>query len=352
MAGFLDNIQVPQAGGFDAILNNPMQGVQAPVPQSPDEVNARKSQWGQLLEDPNMKSALFRMGLQMMRGTRQGENGLQATARAGMDAMDFYAGRNELDRKRALEQKRLELDEKSTNANVDNTKARTQNTEVDTAKDEAALAEWKTQSGLRQKQLEQQVANLERQGKLDDARILKADFENQELKLKADFIKANPHLAEGMLRATMLKPEAELNQTYAQTGNTEAQMARTYNLSDIESAQENRDSQVWDSMSPDERKASKLGGGIKASGGTAGTAGGNEFTAQAEAIIRQYELSDKKRYPTIDDFITANYNVTLSKSASGVFGEIARLAGTPPAGGNAGVQRWGRDKNGKPVLLP
>lgn len=337
----------PQSG-FDQMLAPQDTSSQVSVPQTPEDVQGRRGAWSQLLEEPNFKSALFRMGLQMMQGTRQGESSLGATARAGMDSMDYLAAKNELDRKAGLETRAAD----TTNKNVDSQIA---SRDVETQQNTGKLSEWQDQAAQRKEQATLALEQARRSGKKGDMELITAQFDSDEKKREAEFLVSHPELAGEMRRAKLLKPEADLNQTYAQTGNLEAtmrssdaSMERTNTLAAGEQQANQREQDLWNSMSPEERKTSKL----FTAGKTGTNAGGSEYTAQAQSILEQYNaLAPEKRPPSIDQFVTENFNVPLGKSASGVIGEIKRLqaAGNP---GSGITERWGLDpKTKKPVRI-
>lgn len=309
---------------MDGIVNNPLQGVQTAPPQSTEEVTQRRGEWSKLLDDPNAKAALFRMGLSMMQGTRRGESALAATGRKAIDAMDYYGAVTELDRKRNIDAQKLALDTKNVNSQIEGREAQTVATKQQTQQESAKFTEWQSESESRKAKNKLDIETLISQNKLREAQSLKASFEADEAKRKADFIKANPELAATAMKAELLKPEAELNQTYAQTGNAEANMRRTDALMGIDAEQLQLDK--------DELQA-KIDGKLPTGGDTPA-----DYEGLASSILSQYDKADKKRYPDIDKFITENFNVTLGKSASGVMTEIKRQQalrtppGAPPSG--------------------
>lgn len=359
--------------GFDTIVNAPQgQMMSAGAPKTPDEAASRKAQWDQLLSDPNAKGALLRMGLNLMRGTRTGESPLGAIGRTGIDAMDYYGQKTELDRQRDVAAKKLALETKDTTSRID---ARQQTTDQERQK----FDEWKTGAEQRKQKADLEVQNLQRSGRLEEARIKKAEFDAQEAQAKQDFIKANPGAQQRGWLAELDKPVAELAQTRAQTAASAASTAATQQKT--KQAQAEYDAMPnWIRVIPDEEartyanamKSSKTQSEIEADiaagkhvGTTnkgarwgAGTAPGMEYTAQAQSILEQYDAlspQEKARYPTVDSYVTANYNVTLGKAASGVIGEVKRLqamqGGAPAAGG--AVENWVRDpKTGKLVKSP
>lgn len=345
----------PQNGSFDSIVNNPMQAVQAPLPQNPQEAQARKGQWAQQLEDPNFKSALFRMGLQMMRGTRPEENALGATARAGMDAMDFYASRNEIDRKKDVEAKKIALETSTAESQNKLRDAQTLGAGITNETNSVELAEWKTQGDFRKRKAEQEVANLELTGQYDKARLKKANFEIDEAQIKADFMTKNPGLVDAMRKAELLKPSLENQQTQAQTGNAAASSRRTNALTGLDAseekrkvAEEDRKTEVWNSLTPEEKKSSGRSGGAGV-GSDAATITANAYTAQAQSIIQEYARADKKQFPTIDNFMYDGQGSKSSKNTGMILSEIKRLQ----ASGFAPTIRVTKDpKTGKPILVP
>lgn len=299
---------------MDGIVNNPLQKIQTTVPQAPEEVEQRKAGWTKLLEDPNAKAALFRMGLNMMQGTRQNESTIGAIGRNAIDAMDYYGAVTDLDRRRKQQEDRLALDTKNVNSQIASREVATAGQKQQNAQESAKFTEWQSEAETRKAKNKADVDSLISQNKLRDAQILKASFETEEAKRKADFIKANPELAATAMRAELLKPEAELNQTYAQTGSSEANMRRTDALMGID-AEELK-------LKQDEFNA-KLDGRLPG-----GADDNSKYTGQAKNILQRYKNADKKRYPTLDDFIAAHYNESLGQSASGVYDEIERLQGT------------------------
>lgn len=336
--------QAPQQpapqGGFNAMLNNPLQGVSAPPPQNPQEVDSRRGQWSQILEDPNMKAALFRMGLQMLQGPGDGEDAMGATARAGMDAMDFYAARNELDRRNAAEGRKEVLDTRNTDSQIEARGVAMDNDRAQIEERSVKLDEWKSQSDIRRKTLDQEVANLQATGRLTEARAKVADFETAELKRKADFIAANPKLADAMQRAEMALPAAKLNTENAQAASGYASAANSRSAANQRDKEAYRDERTWDYMTAEERKAMLLNPSGSASRGGAAGDEPSPYAAQAESILSEYNRlpeKDKLKYGTVDNYVTQNFNVSLGKSASGVLGEIKRLqrggSGAAPADG-------------------
>jgi hypothetical protein len=337
-------------GGFNAMLNNPMQSVAAPAPQNPMEVEARRGQWAQVLEDPNMKAALFRMGLQMMQGPDEFETGAGAVGRAGMDAMDFYAARNELDRRNAAEGRKEQRDTRELDSQIEARDVAMDNDRSAITERNTKLAEWTSQSDLRRRDAEANIKNLEATGRLSEARAATENFQAAELKRKADFIAANPELAAQMQKDEMAMAGAKLASEKASANSSNASAENSRSAANQRNKESYRNERTWDYMTAEERKALML----NPSGSKSGAEGAepSPYAAQAESILSEYNRlsqKEKDKYGTVDNYVTQNFNVSLGKSASGVLGEIKRLQGagsglTPP-----GASEWVRDKSGKLV---
>jgi len=383
MAGIADLLQpqtqpMPQAptSEFGSVGEAPA-GMQAP--------NAKRAAWSQLLEDPNMKSALFRTGLQMMQGTRPGEGNVSAVARAGIGAMDYYASKSELDRKKALEERKLKNDERNLDSQIENRTAQTAGQVQQNQENSAKFAEWETQRETRAKTAAQNVKNLELQGKTQEAQLLKSQLELEDAKAYADFIAANPRDAEKARKAKLMKPLFEQRQTEAQTESSRASAVSSYALAKERNQSTSQQKALFDAqpvwiqaLDGDEdavqyamanksvKSQSEIEADIRAgkhnnfvarktsSGGGGFTGGGNEFTGQAESILQEYAAADKKKFPTVDSFINAMYNVSLGKSASGVLSEVKRLQNSPAGGNTSGADvqtRFAADPNTKGFKL-
>jgi hypothetical protein len=335
-------------GGFNAILNNPTQAVAAPLPQNPQEIDARRSQWSQVLEDPNMKAALFRMGLQMMQGPDQGESGLGATARAGMDAMDFYAARSELDRRNAAEARKEQRDTRELDSQIEARGVAMDNDRSAINERNVKLKDFEANADLRKRDAEATIANLQATGRLSEARAVTEKYQADELKRKADFIAANPELADQMQKDEMAMAGAKLASEKAQANSANASAANSMSAANQRNKESYRDEKTWDFMTADERKSLML----KPSGGGAAGAEPSPYTAQAESILSEYNRlpqKEKDKYATVDNYVIQNFNVSLGKSASGVLGEIKRLQGGGSGATPAGASEWVRDKSGKLV---
>jgi hypothetical protein len=352
--------------GFSDIINNDNAQLRsAPIPQQPQEVEQRRGQWNQLLEDPNAKSALFRMGLNLLRGNYQGESTAGAIGRTAMDAMDFYGFRNELERKRQMEQQRFGLESRQANANI----ART---EQATSQESAKFAEWKQGASQRQEVAQLEIDNLRRQGKTEEARAKEAEFKVAEAERKAEFIKQNPELADQAMRDELALPTAELRQTEAQTrasnasaANANASAQRTKQTAQAE--QEELDAMpAWIRALPSpeaqtyaianrDKPQSEIMAGldrgehfrfVKPSATSAADAGA--YDALADSIITQYKARGKPG-ESIDTFVTNNYNVTLGKSAGAVMQRIQEKMGQGGTATPAAAEIWVKDSTGKLV---
>jgi hypothetical protein len=333
---------------FDEIINNPMQSMQTAPPTTQAEVQGRRSEWSKALEDPNMKSALFRMGLQMMRGQNPGETGLAATARAGMDAMDFYATRTELDRKNKLEADAAAMQNRNTESQIETRGAQTGMAQAGESREQMKFDEWTEGKAQREQKNKLELEKAQRDGDTGKIDLLIKQQNLDEVKARADFLRQNPEMLKGTFKAEFEAPQlknesqrASTAQSYASanSSNTSAKNAR-------EQAQ--REAEIWESMTPEERKQKTLyPNGKSASAGSGAESG--EYDGLAKSIIQEYNAlpeKDKARYPTIDSYMQANYNITLGKSASAVFDAVRRLqAETVP------TQKWGRDENGNPYLI-
>jgi hypothetical protein len=210
-----------------------MAAMQTAPPTTPQELDSRKSLWGQLLDDPNMKSSLLRMGMQMMQGQRPNESALGATARAGMDAMDYYGVKNELDRKRAREAGKDTLEANRVNADIRQTDAATANTEQTTSQNAAKFAEWQGFEQQRKDEAKLKIDNLTREGKTQDAQLAKTEYERDALKRKADFIAAHPELADKANSAELEMPVAALAKEKAQTNQAQAATGASVAATDV-----------------------------------------------------------------------------------------------------------------------
>jgi hypothetical protein len=192
-------------------LENPLQGMTSSLPQTPQEVQQKKGAWSMVLDDPNMKSALFRMGLQLMRGKQDGEGTVQGVARAGMDAMDYYSFKNEMDRKRALEDQRLGLETKKTDADIAESQASTASKVQNTGQEAQKFKEWEMGAENRKKQVAQELRNAELTGDVKKAELIRNNYEAESAQKLADFKAAHPDLDEASMIATMQLPSAQLS---------------------------------------------------------------------------------------------------------------------------------------------
>jgi hypothetical protein len=195
---------------MDGIVNNPLQGIMTAPPQSPQEFEQRKAGWQQVLDDPNVKSTLLHMGLQMMRGTRYGENNLQATARAGTDAMDYLAGKTEIDRKTALEAQKSANETLRAESLSKYEAAQTTKTQQDTAQESVKFDEWKAD---RQKRIDEgaaTIAKLKAEGRWRDAEAVKTELENTDKGIIAQYKKDNPGIVGAAMEAEFTLPVEKL----------------------------------------------------------------------------------------------------------------------------------------------
>lgn len=372
MANFLDLVQgnalqpgagvgAPQ-GDVGAMLNTDMGGILSKSPQTPQEVQMRKGQWQEVLANPNMKSALLRMGLQMMQGTRPGESALGATARAGIGAMDYFAAKQDIDRRNARDQQKLNLDTRNTESQIASRTAQTGLQVQEGQQNTAKFAEWQSQSDVRRRAAEAQYQNLLREGKLDDARLLEAKFKADEAKAKQDFLQANPGLREQSMRDELLQPTAELARTRAQTtasnasaGSANASAAK----SRAETAALNEDTKnmpAWIRALPDKEaqlyaqtnKGTKTQTQIISDIGLgkhhglidkSTAAGGGDaigYQGMAQSIVERYrnDPRGKRSGMSLDQYAAENYNVTLGKSAGTVLALAKQIEGSTavPAG--------------------
>jgi len=319
---------------MDGVVNNPLSAIQTTQPQTPQEVQSRKSQWAQVLEDPNMKGALLRMGLQMIQGSRQNESSAGTVARAGMNALDYYGAKTALDAKNKTEAEKAALDARNVNSQIEGRDATTAGTRVETETNQSKLNEWNTQSDMRKKTAQTTYDNLVTSGKLDEAKLLKSSFEAEQLKSQADFLRANPTLASKINYATLTEPIQKMNKNDSSIGVDEAQMRSLAN--DDEVARGNLDvnrSQVG--LQKRELEA-KIDGTLQTGSSTDKSA---DYDGAADLVLAEYARADKKKYPTVEKFVSENYNVTLGKSVAGVMKSIkakqaagSPTGGTPPSG--------------------
>lgn len=328
-----------QNENLSAVLDNPAGQMQGELPKTQGEVEQRKGAWSQLLDDPNAKSALFRMGLQMMRGTEPGEGGLAATARAGMDAMDYFAVKNELDRKREREGKKDALEEKRVTADIAQSEASTASTAQSTQQNQVKFDEWKTEAGNRKQKSDLEVQNLIRSGRTEEARLKKAEFEANEAKLRNAFIEANPELRNSSFAAELQLPTAQLNKEKAATNAQNASAAAS-----MESVQTSKDDRTarpaWIKNLPDEeaqlyamtQKDLKSQEEINAdivNGLHKGISRKNDkttttqdgITGMAQALVNEYENlspAEKDKHPLFDKWVQDVKPTTVGASLGAV----------------------------------
>lgn len=349
-------------GGIAGLLDNSLSTVMTAPPTTPQEQMQRRQSWSEVLANPNMKSALLRMGLQMMRGTRPGESALGATARAGIGAMDYYAAKQDLDRRRGMDQQKLDLDKRNTESQIQSRTVQSAGQMQDMQQSQAKFSEWTSQSDMRRKTAEEQYNNLVRDGKVDEARLVNEKFKSEEAQAKADFMRANPNLRDQAMRDELMRPTAELEQTRAQTAASRASASNAAanaaeSRAKLGILQEDKANMpAWIRALPDKEaqmyaqanKGSKTQTQIMSDIGLGKhhgliddqRAGGDDavgYQGMAQSIVERYRSDPrgKKSGMSLDQYVAENYNVTLGKSAGTVLSLAKQIEGTSasmPAG--------------------
>lgn len=144
-------------------MTDGLQGLFTAPPATPEEFVQRKSAWQEILNEPNAKAAILRMGLNMLRGTQGNESTGGAIARNALDAMDYYGAANELDQKKLQETEQRALEKKQKEASIAQTEVQTAGA-IQTNKQQAAQnQEWANSAGKRAKQLELDLISIEEQ---------------------------------------------------------------------------------------------------------------------------------------------------------------------------------------------
>jgi hypothetical protein len=332
-----------QPGMADVLDGGGAAQMTAAPPQNPQEVEGRKAAWQQVLDDPNVKSAILRMGLNLMQGREQGESTMGAIGRTGIDAMDFYGFKTELDRKRALDERGMKLDERRADASIARDESLTTATNQQTSQEQAKFAEWTSQADLRKQKAQQEVQTLIAQGKSAEAQALKAKFEADEMAQFQAFKEANPALANASYTATLEAPVAQVRADKARANASNASAAAS--MEQVDASKESRAATpAWIAALPDEEartyamvhKGTKTqpqieqeiaagmhhGTSRKFDTSTATTSG---FEGMADSLILLYSQLDpieKSRYKSFDDWVLETQQATVGKST----GEVLRIA--------------------------
>lgn len=209
-------LQAPQIQPtMSGVVNGDGANLMGTPPSSSQELDQRKATWSQMLDDPNMKSAIFRMGLNLIQGQRPGESALGSVGRAGIDAMDYYGFKNELDRKRAIEQQKLGLETARTNADVAQSQASTAATQQTTQQNSAKFDEWLANKDTRQKTALAEVDKLTAEGKSAAALAKMNDLKAQEAADTEEFARTHPELDNQAKTAALQLPLAKLAESKA-----------------------------------------------------------------------------------------------------------------------------------------
>ncbi|HYE38162.1 hypothetical protein [Methylocaldum sp.] len=329
----------PVQPGMADILDNPNGAMMAAPPQNPQEVEGRKKAWQHVLDDPNVKSSILRMGLNLLQGREQGESTMQAVGRTGLDAMDFYGFKTELDRKREIDERALQMDEKRTNASVARDESLTRSTDQQTGQRTVEFKEWESQAEIRKGTARQQYQNLVTQGKTAEAQALKAQFEADEAKRFQDYKAANPDAVNASYQATLDLPKAELKATNARANASNASAAAS--MENVTASKEGREATpAWIAALPDEEarlyamankdvktqaeiNADILAGAHKyiTTSSTRGSADLSGFEGMADSLITQWSSLDPKeqsKYKHFDDWVNQTQQMTVGKSAGTV----------------------------------
>ena len=333
----------PLQPGMADILDNPAGKFDAPVPQNPQEVDGRKKAWQHVLDDPNVKSSILRMGLNLMQGREEGENLGGAIGRTGLDAMDFYGFKTEQDRKRAIDERALQLDERQGEASINRDVAATEASKQDTAQKKVEFTEWEAQANVRKQKAEQEVKNLITQGKTAEAQALKTSYEADELKRFQAFKDANPDAVDASFEATLKLPTAELGAVKARANASNASAAAS--MESVKDSREGRTAKpAWIAAMPDDEaqlyamahKDSKTQSQINTdialglhknitSKNDPRSADDSGFEGMADSLITMYNALDpkeKSRYSSFDDWVTQTKQATVGKS----LGSVLRIA--------------------------
>lgn len=211
---------------FNSVINNPMQGVMtAKPPTTPEEVAQRKSQWSQVLDafqkDPNLQATLLYMGTQMMQPMQRGQTTGGHIGQAIQSGMGFLAGREELDRKRGMEDKRFELETKQAESQIKgrDTQTEAQQYELDEKRKTEDLRLRKVNLDIQK--AEDEIANIadERSLRVVQRRIA---LMNEEIKTVEASEFMAPQAAQLREKARQLEvraKEAEINLRNAQARN-------------------------------------------------------------------------------------------------------------------------------------
>lgn len=156
--------------GFNDVVNNPAQSLMVGPPKSPEEVQARKSQWSQVLDafakDPNLNAMLLRIGTQMLQPLEGNQTPGGQFGVAIQDGMDFLTNREELDRRRKADEMKLGLDKARTEADIESSKATTATRKYE-------LTELQKNEGVRERKIGLELTKLENDiaGAKDEAEL-------------------------------------------------------------------------------------------------------------------------------------------------------------------------------------
>lgn len=172
--------------GLDEVVNNPLQGMMAGPPKTPEELQERKGKWGQVLEqiknDPNMLAAMLHMGTRLMQPYSAEQTAAGQFGNALSGAATFYANANERDRLAGIDERKTQMLEKKTDADVRNSEASARKSELE-AEEYAKTA----QERARKRELELQKLEGDIEGNLDEKNLRslqrKLALMEQEMKL-------------------------------------------------------------------------------------------------------------------------------------------------------------------------
>lgn len=220
-------IEAP-SGDMGAVVNpSPKWIPQQSEPASPEDYNARKSGWEQVLtqflQDPNMKQVMLTVGTRLMQGTKPGQGTLGGIADAIQQGALHYSFLESNQKAQAMKEREMQMKEAESAAMVDSRKATTAKMKQDTAFDaqeqptkmEKLQREAKTAGiKLRIAELEQVVA--EAQGRNDPTGEKRAKMELDKSKAELARIQAATGASNAAAEHSRAGTSFEKNKVWAQ----------------------------------------------------------------------------------------------------------------------------------------
>jgi hypothetical protein len=355
---------------FNTAVNNPVQSIMSKAPAtSPEEVAVRKSQWSQVLDafqkDPNLQATLLYMGTQMMQPVAPGQTDLGHLGRAMQGGMGFLAGKEEVDRKRQMEDKRFDLETRQAESTI-------KNKDTDTEAKQYGLEEQRKTEGLRMQKLDldMQRAQAEISNIADERDLRKVQrriaLMTEEIKTMeaSEFMRPEAaNMREKLRRLEVESKEAEINYKRKAT-----QVAGTYAATEIDKAVQDKIAdpqwraskglpegtpmETYRNLARDEAtKAHKTyGGSVSASVQEANRYEDTWKRANPQAATESKESYDQRAALALKAHMD-NYLKYFAATQYELPPGYGPQAAPTPQGQAGKITKWGKDKNGNPVPL-